>query len=114
MERVGTNPDAGMERFSEVSKVLRKVVARPLPNIPAHEQARLENDDALGRHRDFLPGLRVATPAGGALAHLEDPKIAKLNRLAGFQAFDDMVECALDDPLNFHLGNPGLLRNQQH
>src|SRR3989338_1628209 len=77
-----------------------RLVMTWLLDVLAHEQARLEDDDPLGRHRDFLPRLGVAAPSRDALAHLEDAEVAQLDRPPFLQILDQMVKRPLNHPLD--------------
>ena len=83
-------------------------------DVEAHEQAGLEHHDPLRRHRDFLTGLRIAAAARCALADLEHPEVAQLDRLPVLQALHQIGQRPVDHALDIHLRDAGFFGDRYY
>ena len=83
-------------------------------NSFAHDAACLESDHVLGRNRDLLQRPWILCHAGGALAHLEDPKVTEFESIAVDELIDDGIEEALQDITHDHLGLARILSDSIH
>jgi hypothetical protein len=84
---------------------------RRLFDMQAHKQAWLEHDHPSGWHWDFFTGFRISTSARRALLDFEDSEVPQFDGFAALEAFDDVMEGALQDSLDVHLRKPGFFGN---
>ena len=64
-----------------------------------------------GRNRNFGPGARIAANSCLARAHVENPKSAQLNAIAGCERFLHTLKDGFDRHFGFGLGDAGPVHN---
>src|SRR5262245_34007115 len=71
-----------------------------------HLLARLEGNDELLWHEDFIASARVPGLASSPAFYLENAEIPQLNAVIFHERLDDRIESLLDDFLGLQLREP--------